>query len=427
MLGIVFVLLLGLELAARRLLAHAELGSEALQTAALALPQASADEQAAFARELSVTQGGYEEQIPLRWSPLAYWRAKRHDGAYIQIGDDGLRRTVRPTDATGGLQKKVFLTGGSTMYGDRIPDEQTIPSCVWRALTYPEKFEITNFGQLGYVSTQQVMTIALECRAGNVPDVVVMYAGFNDALSTYQNVQAGLTMNEDLRRREFGSFTNPKTSTTLTNFLHSLALHKIVAQRDFGLSQGQNTKAAWAKYFATVRDDPRFQAAYSTRKAGSATMSREQKAEVVTDIAMGLLADDTIRAYAFNLRTLFALQEHYGFVTLIYWQPTLWTKSAPSLEEQNDLTIAQHSGERTLIDRVQQSFREARARTYDRDLASLESVIDLSDVFNAVGEKRVYLDVCHLNLLGNSIVAGRIAHNIEAALEARDRESADRP
>src|SRR5687767_4020411 len=53
-----------------------------------------------------------------RWSPYVYWRRQPFAGTYINVDDAGLRRTFPgPPDDAQGPAPKIFLFGGSTMWG----------------------------------------------------------------------------------------------------------------------------------------------------------------------------------------------------------------------------------------------------------------------------------------------------------------------
>src|SRR5262249_54558306 len=141
-----------------------------------------------------------------RWVPYVYWRHASHRGEHINIDDAGIRRTWAAPESGDPKQArpKVFLFGGSTMWGVPVRDDFTIPSAVAKKLAGKgAPADVTNFGETAYVSTQEVMTLVLELRKGHVPDVVVFYDGVNDTASAFQLRAAGLPLFEDNRRQEF--------------------------------------------------------------------------------------------------------------------------------------------------------------------------------------------------------------------------------
>ena len=68
------------------------------------------------------------------------------------------------------------------------PDWGTIPAYLQTLLE--QKIEtplcIVNYGEWGYVVTQNMILLTLELRDGNVPDLVIFYDGINDVFATYQ-------------------------------------------------------------------------------------------------------------------------------------------------------------------------------------------------------------------------------------------------
>src|SRR5439155_17899889 len=97
--------------------------------------------------------------------------------------------------------------GGSTMWGTSQRDDHTIAAEAahrLQALAGPNaRVEVTNFGETGYVNTQELLQLMLELRAGHRPDVVVFYDGLNEVAATVQGGTAGLPQNESKRVAEF--------------------------------------------------------------------------------------------------------------------------------------------------------------------------------------------------------------------------------
>ena len=74
--------------------------------------------------------------------------------------------------------KTIFMFGGSTLWGTGSPDRNTIPSEL-QALLGPE-YDIYNFGETGYVSTQELNYLLHRLSLGDIPDTVIFYDGVND-------------------------------------------------------------------------------------------------------------------------------------------------------------------------------------------------------------------------------------------------------
>src|SRR5262245_18814993 len=147
-----------------------------------------------------------EKRKSMRWRSYAYWRRMPHSGKYININPDGLRKTsnVSAGEETGSTVK-VFMFGGSTMWGLGSEDDFTIPSVFAReANNKGISCEVINFRQYAYVSTQEVIELMLQLQKGNIPDAVIFYDGVNDTFSAFQLGVSGLPHGEIYREKEFG-------------------------------------------------------------------------------------------------------------------------------------------------------------------------------------------------------------------------------
>src|SRR4030095_3925287 len=70
-----------------------------------------------------------EQGRTLRWQSYVYWRRTPRRGEYINVGPDGLRKTINaPVSEGANPPIKVFMFGGSTMWGLGSGDDSTIPS-----------------------------------------------------------------------------------------------------------------------------------------------------------------------------------------------------------------------------------------------------------------------------------------------------------
>jgi hypothetical protein len=148
----------------------------------------------------------------VEWHPYAYWRRKPFKGRHINIGENGLRYTENgPTAHTGTDVIEIFMFGGSTLWGHGARDGFTIASNLSRFLRERAglRVNVTNFGEGGYVSTQEVVALLLELRNRNVPDMVIFYDGINEVFAALQTGQAGIPQNEFNREIEFNILNEP--------------------------------------------------------------------------------------------------------------------------------------------------------------------------------------------------------------------------
>jgi lysophospholipase L1-like esterase len=136
-----------------------------------------------FAAEERRRLKGQQEYLP-----YLLWGALRFSGKYQNADLTSLgvrRRTIDPLSPScaGGRREQLWVFGGSTVYGDGVPDWATVPSYLSSILNAAGKrcVEVTNFGVEGYVSNQELMLLEEALKRGGRPDRVVFYDGFNDA------------------------------------------------------------------------------------------------------------------------------------------------------------------------------------------------------------------------------------------------------
>ena len=131
-----------------------------------------------------------------RWEPFAYYRGSPIAGRYLTIDSAGLRVTPRFAHP-GGRPLRVFFLGGSTTWGYEERDSSTRPAQVARQLSAAGFGpDVVNLAQPGYTSAQELVTLTMELRRGNVPDVVVSWDGENDVNAMRQNGRPGLSYRE---------------------------------------------------------------------------------------------------------------------------------------------------------------------------------------------------------------------------------------
>jgi len=330
--------------------------------------------------------GGYprEARAALReqWRSYVYWRLYPYRGANINIDAQGIRQTWNASSAPTPGQPRMFMFGGSTMWGWGARDEFTIPSLVAKRLAETARPApwVVNYGETGYVSTQEVITLMLELRKGHVPSVVVFYDGVNDAWAGFQSKVAGQPQNEVNRVREFNSRTRFNWREGL---LGRLAL--------FRLARGVMGQV-----------DP---------ATSSSTPRRFLDPE-----AAGAVVD----AYLGNVRIVNALARQYGFRAVFFWQPTIFSKKTLSPDEERwRLTEPRRPG-RTAPAFAQeyQAFNE----TFRERLraSKLDNVIDLSGLFED-DTRTIFIDRFHVSEAGNAKVADAIAQSLKRIIAAAAR------
>lgn len=297
------------------------------------------------------------------WQPYSYWRRKPFHGKYIDVDTNGIRATANNlTCRSDARATKVFMFGGSAMWGSGVRDTGTIPSAVAANLDSGgfDHVCVTNLGESGYVTTQEVIRLVNLLRDGSVPQVVIFYDGYNDVFSALQNRVAGLPQNEEHRQLEF-------------NLSQSAAGLSLQLVRNTHVFEGLRHLTS-----------PRFQ-----------SNSRDGMVD---------LAKSVVLLYWRNVQLVMALGAQYRFVPLFYWQPILLDKTHLSPFEALQLAKAQEEVPRTFHSTVLSALPEMRPANVDRFriLAPLvENIVE-----------PLFIDSVHLGEIGNQLIADRIAADI---------------
>jgi lysophospholipase L1-like esterase len=303
------------------------------------------------------------------WRSYVYWRRTPHQGKYINIDRQGIRYTT-PSNLTDGEARKklkIFMFGGSTMWGEGVRDQYTLPSLVCQDLSVHKiKAGITNFGEVGYVNTQELIELVLQLERGNIPDVVVFYDGFNDVYSAWQNSMEGLPQNESNRELEY-NITKRYNTLRKEFFLKTIDQFYLTKTLKNWTNIGRPSKSA-------VKD----------------TNGLEKK---ILDV------------YLNNIKIIVALGKAYGFVPIFYWEPVIYTKKNLTHFEQK--YISKPIG--ALYDTTHALLKVNQSKLVDYNFH------DITGLFLETKEP-VYLDYCHSNEEAHKIIARRIAQDITAAV-----------
>ncbi len=316
-----------------------------------------------------------------RWHSYVYWRRLPHQGRFITIDKDGRRQTwsAAPEGAASLPRYRIFMMGGSTMWGTGARDDETIPSIVARRLTRDHglSVEVTNFGESAYISTQEVIALLRELERGNRPHLVIFYDGVNDTFGTYQHRGvAGIPHNEVNRKREFNLLRPGK----LGRLYREVALVTFQSSSTFHVIRAVARRVTGRDLFAV--DEARFAAPPSE--------------EVAREVA---------RVYAWNVTLVKGLSQTHGFKALFYWQPNIFTKDPLAPYEQQ---LRGEGGGTPYV---------AARRAVSARLAGVDGFHDLSGVFE--GDARSYfIDGVHVTEAGNDVVARRMLTDIVPIVQA---------
>ena len=322
-----------------------------------------------WGREFWAEQGAFWSQARSNYLPFMVWGVRKWHGKFINTDDTEMgtwRRTVQAESAVCGNMagRKVWVFGGSTVYGIGTPDWATIPSYLSRELnTNPSAcVEVTNLGVEGYVTNQEVILLSQQLKAGRKPDIAIFYDGINESL--VGGFSPGIPTahwNFDMikNRVEMG----PDSKLVLLNSSHLFQLIKLLLENH------------------SQKGLPTFSDAELTAKAQA-----------------------TLENYETNLRFVHLLASAYGFKTYFFWQPALAYGDKPLAPFERELKEARS---KELGGRVHRGLNAVYQEAETRSSAS-ESFVFLGHVFDKVQEL-IYVDEFHLDPRGNQIIARAIA------------------
>jgi hypothetical protein len=345
----------------------------------------------------------YKEHLEakaVQWHSYVYWRRKPFKGQYVNVDKRGVRQTTNPKLQSGEKTLKVFVFGGSTLWGRNARDDYTIPSLLSKHLNQKldTKVQVTNFGEIGFVNTQEIIQLLLELQRKNIPEVVVFYDGVNDVFSAYQNGVAGIPQNEDNRRYEFNTLkpmlNDPKSKdkiykSAISLFVRHSAIFRIIKKIASAITSHEplSRSPAWK------------------RRARARSFENQ-------------LIDEVLLVYQANMKIIEALAKSYGFKSRFYWQPQLFSKRKVTPYELKHLEGAEHE-----YPSLREFFQKAYSRVRQSDFFTRKrNFHDISLIFDEC-RTSLYSDLFHQGENANRVIAKRIAQDI---LESLPQDAGDR-
>lgn len=117
-------------------------------------------------------------EINAEYQSYIGWRRKNFKGQTIQIDSIGIRKTIQSAELSDSMPLAIFL-GGSTIWGDGVNTEHTIPSLF--SSLYPGNYLVKNYGESGYSAYQSLQFLQLRLLDGIQPSLVISYDGVNNS------------------------------------------------------------------------------------------------------------------------------------------------------------------------------------------------------------------------------------------------------
>ena len=329
----------------------------------------------------------FRRAVRVDWKPYVEWWQRPFRGAYVTLDERGLRPTPGEKTANGEAIR-ILCFGGSTMMGMGSRDDQTIPALLARRLTERGHcVSVTNYGQLGHNSTQEVITLQQLLKSAEPIDIALFYDGINEMACAEQTGRADGLFNEARRRAEF-------------NLLHQNRRRDLI------------TAALISSAPRTMR---RLRRLTGLPLRGPLPVEQTD----LTQVDLTGLAREVIAAYLANVRLARLLAGEYAFQPIFFWQPVITTKKLKTPDERRWVDDYTNDPERRRL------FYEAVVHERRRHPALVETsgIIDLSALFDDWMEP-VYIDLYHLSEAGNAAVAEAMlpaVAQIASALRPRAR------
>jgi lysophospholipase L1-like esterase len=305
----------------------------------------------------------FEESNGRRYAGFVIWRRLDYAGKHINI-ESGIRQSYQSTALSGRRPLEVFFFGGSTMWGTGNRDLHTIPSAFARlAEADGIPVRVTNYGESGYVSWQEVVLLSQLCASGQVPDLAVFYDGVNDMfVQVQQPTDQFVPQNFERLRNRFEKADDLRS--TLARFS---AAH--IAFRHFmSLLRSEDTRLMEVEDLSSSVDE---------------------------------LAANTARLHDRAMEHARRMGEAYGFQVASFWQPCVYTKNRV------------HDGEEPMLEEfgpgIGTLYKAVSARVNRKTLA-------ITDALDRV-DGPVMVDWCHTNESGAGAVAATIYERVKPLLE----------
>jgi lysophospholipase L1-like esterase len=301
-----------------------------------------------------------------RYYPYVGWRRGPFKGETINIDQRGIRLTPNADCSTNAY--KVFVFGGSTMWGTGSPDWGTIPAYLqtgFGVLT-TRPVCVVNFGESAYVSTQSLILLLRQLQSGNVPDLVLFYDGVNDVYAAYQSGEAGVHQNLDQIASKFDGRSN-KVNPFIEwlDGSSSVALVKnVIARLKQESQQGENLVT------------------YETLKVDRANLSAS-----------------VARTYVANYKVVDALAHKYGFKFVFFWQPVIVAGKKPLTNEEQTITAS--------LDPALVALYTSVYHNIEQTASHFENLYYMGHIFDEQNSG-IWIDDMHVTPAGNQIIAAKM-------------------
>ena len=311
----------------------------------------------------------------LVYEPFSLWKHLPIKTKYITYDVSGYRVTVHPPKKSFRRKFQVFMFGGSTLAGDGIfRDQDLIPSQLAHLINKKNNdtfYEFHNYAQSGFNQGNEVILLVRLLSQGARPDLVIFYDGVNDSL---QRVGFGEP------HMAYSSFVSAPKLGSMRDIFRRWFINWL------------RRKSAMLELLLPAVPDPRPPSQFTTDPK-----LMQGRAEQLSDFYFG------------NMDLVEKLSKGYGFKYVLILQPTLFTQSKRSKEEQELF----HKVE-AIAPSIQKVFDVSYPMLRKRfSEGKSPNFVDFSSVYGNV-DISIYSDFMHCSPKGNEIIAREIADIMEA-------------
>jgi len=264
------------------------------------------------------------------------------------------------------ITNSVWFFGGSTMWGTGSSDNQTIPSH-FNSLT---NIPVYNFGETGWDSRQSLNQLINVIGDNHKPSVVVFYDGVNDVVNQCRSEIKLLPAHS--REKQLQKRTK-STNILLNNKLKEFILSPYIA-------------------FAN-----KFNINYSSQD-----LVKSRQFDCDTNKAK---ARSVAKHLVNNWRTAYSLSKSNNFKFYGVLQPTLFSTETNS-EYLIESNVKMYPEYKRQYNAVYPLILEEISRDCGLDKGICSSMIDGKDWLD--GKNNIFIDFCHVNSLGNRVIAQRL-------------------
>jgi lysophospholipase L1-like esterase len=300
-----------------------------------------------------------------RYRPFVLWRHRQFNGETVNINKEGIRQTPGADCNTEAF--KVFIFGGSTMWGWGSPDWETIAAYLQKGLEAKIEMPVCvlNFGEDAFVSTQSLIELIRQLQFGNVPDLVIFYDGVNDVFATYKSGQPGDHLNLSKIESKLEEQEHPFVQWIRSTRLYSLLYRIVQNSKNGGLEASQT--------FVT------------NQKSES---GQNNKDKFITEI------------YLDNIKIVGGLAKEYGFKYYFFWQPHIAIGEKAMTDDEQKLRSELNT---TLVNLVRSTYRKiSMAASHHKNLWYIANVFDNQT-------EQIWIDTWgHVTPEGNRLIAREI-------------------